>query len=163
MSFLTGPGGSGARAGCGARNGTYATVRDSRERPLAVAWQRDLMEGIQAYHRGLGQHLPDDAEVDAVRVSDDQSIITIWTSTPAEVIGRRGSTAGSINQALKTSLGAHVTLQVQEVRDSSDEVDLFDEGQFGGGESFGGVREPKSPTPDQPGGAGQLDLPKASS
>jgi ribosomal protein S3 len=86
----------------------------------------------------LGEHLPDDAEVEAVQVSDDESTITIWTSTPAEVIGRRGSTAGSIDQTLKSLLGADVTLKVQEIRDSSDEVDLFDEGPFGDDASFGG-------------------------
>jgi ribosomal protein S3 len=87
----------------------------------------------------LREHLPDDAEVEAVQVSDDQSsTITIWTSTPAEVIGSQGSTAGSIDQALNTSLNADVTFKVQETRDSSDEVDLFDEGQFGDDPSFGG-------------------------
>jgi ribosomal protein S3 len=81
----------------------------------------------------LGEHLPDVAEVGAVQVSDDQSVVTVWTSTPGEVIGSHGSTAGAINEALRNHLGAHVTFRVQEVREAPGEIDLFDEGQFGDG------------------------------
>jgi predicted RNA-binding protein YlqC (UPF0109 family) len=110
----------------------------------------------------LGEHLPDDADVEAVSVSDDQSTITISTATPGRVLGKRGSTAGAINQALKASLGQQVTFLVHEVKDVP-EVDLFDEDQFGDDDPLGGVREPRPPAPHQPSGSAELDLPNSGS
>jgi predicted RNA-binding protein YlqC (UPF0109 family) len=108
----------------------------------------------------LSDNLPDDAQVEAIQAAADYSTITIWTSTPGNVVGRRGTTAESIRRSLETSLDAQVRLHVQEVTDSPDEVDLFDEGLFYGDDPLGGVLEPRSPKPVQPSGADQLDLPR---
>jgi hypothetical protein len=95
----------------------------------------------------LSENLPDDAVIEAVQVSPDQSTITIWTSTPSAVIGRRGSVAQRINISLKSSLGKQVLVLVAAVSDPPDN-DLF-----------GGVREPREPQPESPSGAAHLDPP----
>lgn len=74
----------------------------------------------------LNDNLPDDAVVEAVQVSADLSSVTLWTSTPGHVIGRRGSVAQMISEALNASLGMHVRLLIQEVGDPADE-DLLGE------------------------------------
>jgi hypothetical protein len=84
----------------------------------------------------LGDHLADDAVVEAVQVSADLSTITLWTSTPGVVIGRRGAVAQRISDALKDSLGIQVRLLVQELDDPPDD------------DPFGAAGEPRSPIPD---------------
>ena len=99
----------------------------------------------------LSQNLPDEAMIAAIQVAADQSTITIWTSTPGAVIGRKGSVAQRINDSLSTSLGRHVLIVVAEVSDAPDD-DLF-----------GGVREPIRPSPKLPPDSIHLDLPAAGS
>jgi hypothetical protein len=97
----------------------------------------------------LSENLPDDAVIEAVQVSADQSRVTIWTSTPGAVIGRRGSVAQRINDSLKSSLGKQVLVFVAEVNDTPDS------------DVFGGIREPREPDPESPSGAAHLDHPAA--
>jgi hypothetical protein len=108
-------------------------------------------ELIRCISETLSESLPDDAVIQAVQVSADQSTITIWTSTPGAVIGPRGSVARQINDSLKSSLGNKVLILVAEVSDPPQD-DLF-----------GGVREPREPTPESPLDSIHLDLPAAGS
>ncbi len=65
----------------------------------------------------LSGTVPDPAFVVSVEVSEDASLVTLRTLTPARVIGPQGETASRIRHAPSASVGCPVELQVIEVED----------------------------------------------
>lgn len=88
--------------------------------------------------QALGDTVPDRARIASVEVSEDSSVVVLRTLTPALVIGRRGSTADDIRDAISAALGSPVQLRIVEVEDPPEEPPL------------GGVREPRLPGPNTP-------------
>jgi hypothetical protein len=106
---------------------------------------------FQCISDAITENLPNEAVIEAVQVAADQSTVTIWTSTPGAVIGQRGSVAQRINDSLRSSLGKQILILVAEVSAPPDD-DLF-----------GGVGEPREPTPEAPSDSIQIDLPPVGS
>jgi predicted RNA-binding protein YlqC (UPF0109 family) len=95
--------------------------------------QREL---LQVVTDALGRVLPAEAVIEAVEVSEDPVTVTVWTSTPGIVLGRRGKTAEAIRLELSAAAGTHVHLSLQRVEEPP-----------ASGPSPGGVREPRVPRP----------------
>lgn len=60
--------------------------------------------------------LPAQADIRAVDISDDGSLVTIWTSTPGWILGRRGATATQIREALRHAVNPELELRIEEVK-----------------------------------------------
>ena len=83
---------------------------------------------------GIARVVPADADVTAIAVSADSQLVTIWTSTPGLLIGRRGETADLIKAKLAKVAGRWVELHIKEVSAPPDDP-------------IAGVREPRHPSP----------------
>jgi KH domain len=81
--------------------------------------------------------VPTRADVSSIRFSPDARGLTILTRTPGLIIGRRGSTAALIKDALSEASGADIELRIEEVKEPPEDP-------------LGGVREPRDPFPLEP-------------
>lgn len=57
--------------------------------------------------------LSEEVEVVGVEVTQDGGCVTVWTTTPRQVIGRRGVTAGELQGRLSEALGRPMVLRVE--------------------------------------------------
>ena|ERR1700689_5054637 len=113
----------------------------SQDRPgPRIAYRSNVprWEVFKAVAQTVSEVLPHDALIVSVEVSEDSSLVTLRTLTPGIVIGRRGTVAEGIRDALRASVGPQVYLRIEEVKDPPDDGPL------------GGVREPRSPFPNEP-------------
>jgi hypothetical protein len=81
--------------------------------------------------------LPPGTDVSSISFSADSRVVTIWTKTPGLILGRRGSTAALIREALSSASGSRIELHVVEVKEPPEDP-------------LGGVREPRHPFPSEP-------------
>ena len=77
---------------------------------------------FKAMTNALCDALPAQAVVVGVEISSGSSYVTIWTTTPAEVIGSRGRMAESIREALERVAGKPIKFKV-ELADGDSEGD----------------------------------------
>jgi len=68
---------------------------------------------FKAMTDALCDALPAQAVVVGVEISSGSSYVTIWTTTPAEVIGSRGRMAESIREALERVAGKPIRFKVK--------------------------------------------------
>jgi hypothetical protein len=68
---------------------------------------------FKAVSDALLAQLPDDAVIVGLEVSADQSFVTLWTTTPRSVIGRRGTIAETLREAVADVVGTAVHFSVE--------------------------------------------------
>jgi ribosomal protein S3 len=94
----------------------------------------------------LEEVVPLDADVTAIEVSADINQVTIRTTTPGLVVGRRGATATAIQDSLRRSSDTRIELRIEEVKEPPEDP-------------FAGVSEPRDPLPVEPQTGVQLSAP----
>ena len=92
---------------------------DASGRP--TLWGMPRWEAFRCVAQALTERLPVDALIEAIEITDDSSVVTVWTSTPGVVIGRQGTTAEAIWGALRESIGREVRFLVKETKQPPDD------------------------------------------
>jgi hypothetical protein len=114
----------------------YCTVRYLT--PDVTSSGMPTWDEVGALLHALEAVVPTGADVSSITFSSDARLVTISTKTPGLILGRRGSTAALIREALSEASGAEIGLHIQEVDEPPPDDPL------------GGVREPGDPLPLEP-------------
>jgi hypothetical protein len=103
---------------------------------------RDLVQVAEV----LREHLPEDAELGGIRISDDGSVVTVISNRAGALLGAKQETARSISAALHASFGRRMSLNFEERTDPDPPPS-------------GGVSEPRRPGPSSPFSSAALSVP----